>query len=149
MLIFPHHFFLFHVHSGLKKIDDEKKVQLSPLPVQEPDVQIEAQDEVRRARRQVRVQKELDGLLEDNAGKLERDKNIIWRKIQRFVAKNDGITNEYGYLSLFYCTNSPQGVTMSSHVHDIQYYKKYKMVVYMRTYLSHPTVERPTNVYKY
>ena len=104
---------------------------------------------MRRARRQGRALKDLDGLLKDNAGKVERDKNIIWRKIQRFVTKNDGIANEYGCLSLFYCTNSPQGVTISPHVHAIQYYKKYKMVVYMRTYLSHPTVERPTNVYKY
>jgi len=38
--------------------------------------------------------KELDGLLEDNAGKAERDRSTIWRKIQKFLARNDDIANE-------------------------------------------------------
>ena len=81
--------------------------------------------EMRRERRQGRMRKELNGLLEDNAGKTEQDKNILWRKIQRYLGKNDEIANEYGYLFIFHCTNSPQGVTWYPHMHDIQYYTKY------------------------
>ena len=51
-------------------------MELSPLPAQEQDVEIGAKDEVRRARRQGRALKELDGLLQDNACKVERDKNL-------------------------------------------------------------------------
>ena len=76
------------------------KSELSPLPIQDNAIEVNA--EMRRERRQGRMRKELDGLLEDNAGKTERDKNILWRKIQRILGKNDDIANEYGHLHFFY-----------------------------------------------
>ena len=48
----------------------------------------------RRVRKQAQIKKELDGLIEDNAGKNERDRLIIWRKIQKYLACNDDIGNE-------------------------------------------------------
>jgi len=51
-------------------------------------------DDGRRGRKRARMLKELDGLLEDNAGKSERDRSTIWRKIQKFLARNDDIANE-------------------------------------------------------
>ena len=54
----------------------------------------------RRVRKQAQIKKELDGLIEDNAGKNERDRLIIWRKIQKYLACNDDIGNEKAqYLS--------------------------------------------------
>jgi hypothetical protein len=48
----------------------------------------------RRMRKRARMLQELNGLIEDNAGKSERDRTIIWRKIQKFLARNDDIANE-------------------------------------------------------
>ena len=51
-------------------------------------------DHDRRANKRARMKKELDGLIEDNAGKSERDRMEIWRKIQKYLARNDDIANE-------------------------------------------------------
>jgi hypothetical protein len=51
-------------------------------------------DDGRRANKRARMKKELDGLIEDNAGKSERDRMEIWRKIQKYLARNDDIANE-------------------------------------------------------
>ena len=48
----------------------------------------------RRMRKRARMLQELNGLIEDNAGKSERDRTTIWRKIQKFLARNDDIANE-------------------------------------------------------
>jgi transcriptional regulator of acetoin/glycerol metabolism len=45
-------------------------------------------------RKRARMLQELNGLIEDNAGKSERDRTTIWRKIQKFLARNDDIANE-------------------------------------------------------
>ncbi len=42
-----------------------------------------------------RMMKELASLNEDNAGKSERDRNTIWRKLQKYISSNDNIANEY------------------------------------------------------
>ena len=59
-----------------------------------PNVETKDADDGRRGRKRARMLKELDGLLEDNAGKSERDRSTIWRKIQKFLARNDEIANE-------------------------------------------------------
>ena len=59
-----------------------------------PHVETKDFDDGRRGRKRARMLKELDGLLEDNAGKSERDRSTIWRKIQKFLARNDDIANE-------------------------------------------------------
>ena len=48
----------------------------------------------RRVRKEAQMKKELDELIEDNAGKTEMDRLIIWRKIQKYLACNDDIGNE-------------------------------------------------------
>jgi len=72
-------------------------ILLSLLGVHVPPAEVEETKDVvdgRRLRKRSRMIKELDGLLEDNAGKSERDRSTIWRKIQKFLARNDDITNE-------------------------------------------------------
>ncbi len=51
-------------------------------------------DDGRRLRKRSRMLQELNGLIEDNAAKSERDRTIIWRKIQKYLARNDDIANE-------------------------------------------------------
>jgi hypothetical protein len=51
-------------------------------------------DDGRRMRKRSRMLQELNGLIEDNAGKSERDRTIIWRKIQKYLARTDDIANE-------------------------------------------------------
>ena len=68
-----------------------------PQPVEAKDgvdaVQVSVADG-RRVRKEAQLKKELDGLIEDNAGKTEMDRLIIWRKIQKYLACNDDIGNE-------------------------------------------------------
>ena len=47
------------------------------------------------ARKRAKMLKELESLEEDNAGKRERDRVALWRKLQKFVARNDDIATEY------------------------------------------------------
>ena len=49
---------------------------------------------VRRASRRAKMMKELDGLKEDNAAKTERDRTTLWRKIQKYMSRNDDIAKE-------------------------------------------------------
>jgi hypothetical protein len=70
-------------------------VGLSALHV--PPAQGEVREDVdcgRRVRKRSRMLKELNGLIEDNAGKSERERTSIWRKIQKYLARNDDIANE-------------------------------------------------------
>ena len=53
-----------------------------------------AQPDGRLLRKRAQMKKELDGLIEGNAGKNERDRVIIWRKIEKYLARNDEIANE-------------------------------------------------------
>ena len=46
-------------------------------------------------RKRERMMKELAALNEDNAGKSERDRMTIWRKLQKYISSNDNIANEY------------------------------------------------------
>ena len=46
-------------------------------------------------RKRKKMKKELDGLLEDNAEKSERDQKAIWRSIQKYLGRNDDIATEY------------------------------------------------------
>ena len=47
------------------------------------------------------MMKELASLNEDNADKSERDRMAIWRKLQKYISRNDDIANEYVYMLLF------------------------------------------------
>ena len=49
----------------------------------------------RSSRKRERMVKELASLNEDNAGKSERDRMAIWRKLQKYISRNDDIANEY------------------------------------------------------
>jgi hypothetical protein len=55
----------------------------------------------RSSRKRERMMKELVSLNEDNAGKSERDRMTIWRKLQKYISRNDDIANEYVYMLLF------------------------------------------------
>ena len=46
-------------------------------------------------RKRAKMLKELESFKEDNAGKRERDRVALWRKLQKFVSRNDYIVNEY------------------------------------------------------
>ncbi len=46
-------------------------------------------------RKRARMLKELESLKEDNAGKSKRDRTALWRKLQKFVSRNDDIATEY------------------------------------------------------
>jgi len=48
----------------------------------------------RESKKRAQALKELEGLIEDNAAKSERDRNILWRKIQTYIGRNDDIGNE-------------------------------------------------------
>ena len=45
--------------------------------------------------------KELESLNEDNAGKSERDRMTIWRKLEKCISRNDDIAIEYVIVPLF------------------------------------------------
>ena len=47
-----------------------------------------------KERKRKRMRKELDGLIEDNAGKTEMDKKEIWRKMEKYLSRNDEIAME-------------------------------------------------------
>ena len=49
----------------------------------------------RSSRKRERMMKELASLNEDNADKSERDRMAIWRKLQKYISRNDDIANEY------------------------------------------------------
>ena len=49
---------------------------------------------VRRGSRRAKMMKELDGIKEDNAAKTERDRTTLWRKIQKYMSRNDDIAKE-------------------------------------------------------
>ena len=51
-------------------------------------------DDARLLRKRAQMKKELDGLIADNEGNSERDRMLIWRKIQKYIARNDDIANE-------------------------------------------------------
>ena len=55
----------------------------------------------RRDRKRKRMLRELDSLKADNAGKVERDRMALWRKMQKFISRNDDIATEYVYFYLF------------------------------------------------
>ena len=55
-----------------------------------------------RERKRARIMKELESLEEDNSGKMERDRMVIWRKLQKTISRNDDISNEYVLSHLFY-----------------------------------------------
>ena len=55
----------------------------------------------RNVRKRTRMMRELESLNEDNAGKRERDQMAIWRKMQKFISRNDDIANEYVMIQLF------------------------------------------------
>ena len=57
---------------------------------------------VTRERKWARIMKELESLEEDNSGKMERDRMIIWRKLQKTISRNDEISNEYVLSHLFH-----------------------------------------------
>ena len=46
-------------------------------------------------RKRARMLKELESLEKDNAGKSERDRTALWRKLQKVVSRNDDIATEY------------------------------------------------------
>ena len=56
----------------------------------------------RRTRKRDRMMKELASLNEDNAGKSEKDRIAIWRKLQKYISRNDDIANEYVNILLFH-----------------------------------------------
>ena len=47
------------------------------------------------ARRRARMLKEIESLQKDNEDKSERDRVALWRKLQKFVSRNDDIASEY------------------------------------------------------
>ena len=53
------------------------------------------------------VEQELDGLIEDNAVKTERDRTTLWRKIQKYIARIDDIAKECTNVIFVHATNSP------------------------------------------
>jgi hypothetical protein len=53
----------------------------------------------RSTRKRDRIVKELESLNEDHARKMERDRMVLWRKIQKFIARNDDIAIEYVIIS--------------------------------------------------
>ena len=55
-----------------------------------------------RERKRARIMKELESLEEDNSGKMDRDRMIIWRKLQKTISRNDEISNEYVQFKLFH-----------------------------------------------
>ncbi len=63
------------------------------VPPDQGEVRDDA-DDGRRMRKRSRMLQELNGLIEDNAGKSERDHTIILRKIQKYLPRNDDIANE-------------------------------------------------------
>ncbi len=46
-------------------------------------------------RKRARMLKKLKSLEKDNAGKSERDRTALWRKLQKVVSRNDDIATEY------------------------------------------------------
>ncbi len=46
-------------------------------------------------RKRTRILKELESLEKDNAGKSERDRTALWRKLQKVVSRNEDIATEY------------------------------------------------------
>ena len=45
-------------------------------------------------RKRERMLRELKSLKEDNSDKSERERMVIWRKLQKTIARNDDISNE-------------------------------------------------------
>ena len=84
--------FIFVVSILLPDFDSEHSV-VEAKEEKESDA-VGTVDPDRRANKRARMKKELDGLIEDNAGKSERDRMEIWRKIQKYLARNDDIANE-------------------------------------------------------
>ena len=68
---------------------------LLPSGKDKPSDVNEAAADGRPNRKRTRMLKELESLKEDNAGKSERDRMTIWRKMQNIISRNDDIANEY------------------------------------------------------
>ena len=66
-----------------------------------PDAVVDSGASERNVRKRTRMMRELESLNEDNAGKRERDQMTIWRKMQKFISRNDDIANEYVMIQLF------------------------------------------------
>ena len=66
-----------------------------------PDAVVDSGASERNVRKRTRMMRELEPLNEDNAGKRERDQMAIWRKMQKFISRNDDIANEYVMIQLF------------------------------------------------
>ena len=64
------------------------------------------------ARKRARMLKEIESLQKDNEDKSEKDRVALWRKLQKFVSRNDDIATEYVPRSIikFSVSNSPQFV---------------------------------------
>ena len=79
-----------------QKYDDPlifKFVLAAELPVVQSELPL-AQPDGLKLRKRAQAKKELDDLMADNAGKNERDRVTIWRKIEKYLARNDDIANE-------------------------------------------------------
>ena len=100
--------FVFHCFRSLLNLTFYN-FTAAPFSHAQPDDEVAATDDSafdpmscdRRDRKRKRMLKELDSLNADNAGKRERDRMALWRKMQKFISRNDDIATEYVHFYLF------------------------------------------------
>ena len=96
------------------------------------------------AHKRARMLKEIESLQKDNEDKSERDRVALWRKLQKFVSRNDGIAIEYvpSYIIIFSVSNSPQGLSRPHHFQWSEYKQNILCTLQMMTNLTNPIGER-------
>ena len=67
-----------------------------------PPPSITGDDAKKRGQKRSHMMRELEELQKDKAGKGERDRLALWRKIQKYLSRNDDIANEYGCITLIH-----------------------------------------------